>query len=997
MNQKDQQRMNNHNFQSQIFNELISNEIREVLLVSSLYNIFNLEEDGSLAAKLMNEYKGLNIGPAPRISGVSSAGEALSLMKRKKFDMALLVPNIGEMSVFELGREFKKINQNLPVILLVPFLKEIYAFQEKKLNNGDGIDKIFVWCGNPDLLLALIKNVEDHLNAEHDTQHANARIIMLVEDSTEYSSYFLPLIYKEIVQQTQSLLKVGLNEKQRLLTIQARPKVLLAQNYETAVELYEKYKSCLLCIISDAQFARKGKIDDAAGIELLSQVRKEDPHIPLLLMSSEPENNVRAGEIPSLFLNKNSKNLSKKIHHYFLEYLSFGDFVFRMSDGHEIDRAPNLLMLEKMLTTIPAESISYHADRNHFSNWLMARSEITLAMKFRTVKTSDFSDVEALRTYIISNIHAQRKWRQKGIVSDFDRNHFDSDVREFLKIGRGSLGGKARGLAFMSLLFQRYGEIQNKYPGINIKIPKTLVICTDVFESFVADNDLQVFAGYGFNDEEVTEAFLNAEMPAWIVRMFETYLSQVKFPLAVRSSSQLEDFHFQPSAGLYSTYMIPNNHPELSTRLSQLIKAVKLVFASTYYEDPKVFTRNTSIKSFHEMMGVIIQEVAGVEYGDFFYPAVSGVVQSYNFYPFSYMKPEEGIAHIALGLGKTVMEGEKCLRFSPKYPNVIPQFSSVQDILENAQRYFYALKIRDYPEDLNFHKYSNLEKRELDDAKDESPVKFLSSTYIPDEDRIRDTWYIDGPKVITFAQLLNHKSNQIPKLLSELMELGSRSMGCPVEIEFSVNIYPEENRKWDFHFLQIRPMAAHKERFKVQITDTDVQKAICRSTLALGNGINETISDIVYVKPDIFSSEETVRIAGEINKINAQLLKENRTYLMIGPGRWGASDRWLGIPVKWHNISGVGAIIELRNEKINADPSQGSHFFHNITSLGITYITVNEITGQKPGGFSDYFDWQWIASIPAVSETTFIRHVRLAKPVTIKIDGKTSQCVIIRP
>ena len=971
-----------------LYHELMSIKVREILLVSSPYDAFIMEEDGSLASRIINEYSGLNLSHPPRVTRTSSPHDALTLLRMRKFDMVLTTPHLEEMDAFTLGLKAKRINPGLPVILLAHSLRGIYPLSGNK--NYEGIDKIFIWSGNSDLLLAMVKNAEDHLNVDTDTRKAMVRVLLLVEDSPVYYSSFLPLIYKEIVRQTQAVLKVGLNEEHRLLTMRGRPKILLATNYEEAVKLCQKFRDFLFGIISDTRIPKNGKIDDRAGLLLLSQIRKEVPDLPLLLMSSESTNREKADQIPAVFLDKNSRHLLSEIRDFFLTHLGFGDFVFRMPDGTEIDRASDLRILEEKVSQVPDESICYHAEHNHFSNWIMARSEISLATKFRAVQASDFCNPSEMREYIITNIRAVRKLRQKGVVARFKADHFDPYVSDFLKIGRGSLGGKARGLAFMSAVFEQNQELHEKYPEVNIRIPKTLVVCTDGFESFVTQNRLEPFAKENFTDEEVAEGFLKADIPEWLVRDLEAFVAKVKIPLSIRSSSLLEDAQFQPYAGLYQTYMIPNNHPDPSVRLQHLITAIKLVYASTYYESPKAFSRSTSNQPQAEAMAVIIQQLSGRRYGDYYYPAISGVAQSHNFYPVSHMKPEEGIAHIALGLGKTVVEGERTLRFSPKYPNIMPQFSTVKDILANSQRYFYALRINNYPEDPKNWKDSNLQKREIDDAENEFPVRTLASTYVPDEDRIRDTGHIPGPKVMTFAQVLKYGIFPLPNILSDLLSLGRKGMGCPVEIEFSVDLSTDKKQKSDFFFLQIRPMVADEERFSVEITPEEFERAFCRSIQALGNGKNEKIADIVYVKPDVFETSATVQIAKEIGQINGGLFKEKRPYLLIGPGRWGSADRWLGIPVQWRHISGVGAIIELRNEKLKADPSQGSHFFQNITSLGIDYITVTEGPESE-----DHFDWKWVTSLPAVQETPFLRHVRVKKPLIIKIDGRKSQCVII--
>ncbi len=971
-----------------VFHELMAVKIREILLISSPYDAYIMEEDGRLASKIINEYRGLNLSQPPRVTRTSSAYAALEYLNERKFDMVIATPHLEEMDPFSLGLEIKKTKPDLPVILLAHSMRSI---SPPPVEGGklEGVDKIFIWSGISDFLLALVKNAEDLLNVDFDTRLASVRVLILVEDSPLYYSSFLPVIYKEIVRQTQAVLEVGLNEEHRLLTMRARPKILLASNFEEAMELYKKYQPYLFGIISDARFPKGDKLEDDAGHLLLSQIRKEIPDLPLLLLSSDPENKEKADAVPAIFLDKNSPNLLAEIHDFFMNHLGFGDFVFRMPDGTEVARASDLREMEKKLAWVPEESLWYHARRNHFSNWIMARSEIALASAFRAVQASEFADIEEMRHYIISNIHAVRKWRQRGVVAKFQAQHFDPDVSDFLKIGQGSLGGKARSLAFMSALLQQNPSIYEKYKDIHIEIPSTLVISTEGFESFVAQNRLQRFALEDFPDREVAEAFLRAKMPPWLEKELEAYLSQVQYPLSVRSSSLLEDAQFQPYAGLYQTYMIPNNDPDPSVRLRQLIAAVKLVYASTHYEGPKAFSKSTSAQPQEEEMAVIIQRLTGEEYGDFFYPAVSGVAQSQNYYPVSPMKREDGIAYIALGLGKTVVEGERALRFSPRHPRVTPQFSTVDDILNNAQRFFYALRIRNYPQELRFDEHSNLERREVDEAESEFPVRALASTYVPEEHRIRDSGYLSGPKIMTFAAILKYHQFPLAPLLSDFIDLGRGAMGCPVEIEFSLNLGTAEHPKKDFHFLQMRPMAADQERFVVKITAQEKREALCYSTQALGNGRNDQMADIVYVKPADFRAEATLEIVQEISRLNAGLLKEKRPFLLVGPGRWGSADRWLGIPVQWRDISGVGAIVEMRNEQLRADPSQGTHFFQNITALGIHYLTVTE-------GSDDFFDWKWVDSLPASQETTFLRHVRVEQGLLLKIDGRSSECVILR-
>ncbi|PKN30117.1 MAG: phosphoenolpyruvate synthase/pyruvate phosphate dikinase [Deltaproteobacteria bacterium HGW-Deltaproteobacteria-21] len=964
------------------YHELMGLKIREILLVSSPYDAFLLEEDVSLASRIIHEYSGLNLSQPPRVTRVSSPREAIRMLSQKAFDMAITMPHLDESDPFAFGLDMKRVRPNMPVILLAHSLKGIYPVQEGC--DRSGIDRIFLWSGSSDLLLALIKNAEDRLNIDQDTRKAKVRVLLLVEDSPAYYSLFLPLIYREVVRQTQAVLEGGLNEEHRLLTMRARPKILLAVNFEEAMEYYEKFRPYLFGIISDARFPMKNRMEDHAGYLLLKQVHREIPDLPLLLMSANPSNRNKAEEIPAVFLDKNSLKLHSEIRDFFLRYLGFGDFVFRMPDGREVGRASTLRELQEKVAVMPEESLWYHAKRNHFSNWIMARAEIALASLFREVQASWFSGTEELREYIISSIRASRKWHQRGVVAQFHPGSYDPEINDFVKIGQGSIGGKARSLAFMADLLGKDPSIHKNYQGVDIEIPKTLVITTDGFESFTGQNRLHHFAVDDSPDHVIAEAFLKAEMPGWISRELASYLSMIRYPLSVRSSSLLEDAQFQPYAGLYETFMIPNNHPDPAVRLEELVAAVKLVYASTYYQGPKAFSRSVSLQPQEEKMAVVIQQLAGENYGDYFYPAVSGVAQSYNYYPIPPMKREEGIAHIALGLGKTVMEGERTLRFSPRYPGKLHQFSSVDDILRNAQRFFYALKIRNSHAQPGFQ----LTRREVDEAESEFPVKTLAGTYVIEEHRIRDTGHMPGGKVLTFAPILKYDLFPLSPLLCDLLEKGRMGMGAPVEIEFSVNPGTAENPKKEFFFLQMRPMAAGHGLFEVKIEPHEIQKSFCYSTQALGNGRNDRIADIVYVRKSEFRADATVQIAHEIGLLNAHLVKENRPYLLVGPGRWGSADRWLGIPVQWTDISGVGAMIELRDEQLKAEPSQGTHFFQNITSLGIHYITVTE-------GSRDFFRWEWVDSLPAFKETRFLRQVRLEKGMTIKIDGRTSEGIIL--
>ncbi|WP_373498585.1 PEP/pyruvate-binding domain-containing protein [Desulfococcus sp.] len=965
-----------------VFHDLMSVKVNDILLVSTPYDAFIMEEDGSLATKIIHEYRGLNLSRPPRITKAFSADEALTLMNRAAFDLVIIMPNLEDMDTQLLAGKIRAIRPELPVILLAHSPTDI----EEDAEACRMIDNRFVWSGNSDLLLALVKSVEDSLNVEADTRSAMVRVLILVEDSPLYRSFFLPLIYKVVVRQTLSVLEDSLNEEHRLLKMRARPKILVAENYEEAMALFERFEPYVFGVMSDTRFSMDCRITPDAGFMLLRKIKERVPYLPLLLLSAEPENRARAEALQAVFIDKNSPNLNAEIEDFFRTYLGFGDMIFMTADRSEVGRAGTLGEMEQVLARVPDEPIAYHAERNHFSNWLMARSEIHLASRFGKVRASEFATVDEMRQYIISNIHRLRQCRQKGMVIQFSERRFDPDIMDFVKIGKGSLGGKARGLAFIYNLLHRSPEIRRRYPDVNIVIPRTLVIATDGFEAFVARNELDASKICNCADDEIRSRFLAGEFPEELAGDLASFLAKVKGPLSVRSSSLLEDAQVQSSAGLYKTVMIPNIHDDFAVRLAHLLTAVRLVYASTFFERPLAFARGVSKQFQEDSMAVIVQELAGGRYGDFFYPAISGTAQSRNFYPVGAMTPEDGIVRIGLGLGMIIEDGEAALRFSPRFPAILPQFSTVEDILANAQRYFYALRVGSVPEPLDLVRETTVERREIHDAVDEFPVRRLVSTYVPGENRIRDSAGAPGPKVLTFASVLKHRVFPLPGMLADLLELARKGMGCPVEIEFSVHL--EESGRHTFFFLQLRPMSSNEEFQDVAITRAEIDAAFCCSSHAMGHGRNRRMADIVFVKPEGFDPAATREIAREIGEVNAVLAAEGRPYLLAGPGRWGSADPWLGIPVGWREISGVGAMIEMRDGRVNADPSYGSHFFQKITSRGIHYITL------EPGN-DDFLDLGRLKGKARVTETRFLRHIRLQEPFLLKNDGKRSRCILM--
>lgn len=969
-----------------VFHELMAKKVNDILLISSPYDAFIMEEEGRLAERIIHEYRGLNLSRPPMLTRVSTAQDAMALLASKHFDLVITMPQVDDTDAAELARTIKSRFPELPIILMAHNTNR--QLLERAPAGSTPIDSTYIWQGNSDLLLALIKSIEDTWNVSYDTQRARVRVILLVEDSPAFRSFFLPLLYKEIVTQTQAAMEESLNDEHRIFRMRARPKVLVADNYESALALYHDYKPFLLSIFSDTRFAQGGRIDDQAGVNLLRKIRTEKQDLPLLLMSSERRNRQLALDIPAVFLDKNSSDLSNDIRHFFKQFLGFGDFIFRLPNGNEIARASNLREMEMVLPTIPDASMAYHAERNHFSSWLMARSEVMLASRLKPVKVSDFSSPKALNQYLVECLNARRKGRQRGIITAVTNGNYDP-VADFIKIGKGSLGGKARGLAFMASQLKAHADSIKNRDKLEVRVPKTLVLSTDCFDAFTRTHRLRDFAAGDFADREVMAAFTKPNLPEDLRSVLASFLDQARYPLAVRSSSLLEDAQFQPFAGLYKTYMLPNNHADLNTRLRRLEQAIKLVYASTYYKAPKAYARSTAHRTEDEQMAVVVQQLTGKVAGNHFYPALSGVAQSFNYYPLAHLRPEQGIAHLAMGLGKIVVEGGIALRFSPKFPQFLPQFSTVDDILQNSQRFFYALKLKDFPPELGIDENDTLDRLDVDAHGDHSAVQWLASTYSIADHRIRDGLQPSGHPVLTFANVLKYGAIPLADCLSELLTIGRRGMGCPVEIEFAVDGATTGSQRPNLDLLQIRPMAITAGRMMdVEVTSQDVENAILYSEQALGNGQSEDIADIVFVDPQTFDPSQTTVIASEIGKFNQTFIDSGKKYLLIGPGRWGSADRWLGIPVRWNDISEVGAMVETTAASLKADPSQGSHFFHNITSLGISYITISD-DGR------DFLDWQWLAAAKRVSRSQYLVHSRPDQALTIKVDGRQSRAVVL--
>ena len=971
-----------------LFHELMAWKVREILLVSTPYDAWILEEDGRLSERINNEYRGLNLSHPPRLTWASTAEKALLELDKKHYDMVITMPRTADMDAVDFAEAVKRKGLGIPVILISHSVAlDPAAFIDPARPRV--IDRAYVWTGNTDLLVAVVKSEEDRRNAERDVELAGVRILLFIENSPLHLSSILPILYKEVVSQTRKVLEGRLNEEHRLLAMRARPKILVAETYEEAVPLFQRFEDNILGVISDVEFPRNGALDPDAGIDFLKMIRRERFDIPLLLTSVDSKNEAKAREASPTFafINKTSPRLHEELHDFFIHSLSFGDFIFRTPDGEEVGRASDLRELEQLLRTVPAESLRFHAQRNDFSRWLFTRTEIMLGSMLRDINAEKFEDIEEMREFLVRLIYAHRRSRQQGVVVDFAADEFDM-MTDFFKIGQGSLGGKARGLAFLAWLLRDNRDLRKKYKDVRLGIPQTFVVTTEIFDEFIENNELGYLAEEGRSDGEISARFLEATFPPAAKDDLRALLAQVRYPLAVRSSSLLEDAQFQAYAGLYRTYMLPNEHANLDKRLQHLIYAIKLVYASTYFEGPKAFSRRIGRRIEEEKMAVVLQRLVGERFDDYFYPSISGVGQSYNYYPFDRMRPEDGIATIVLGLGKAVVDGERALRFCPRYPHILPQRSSVKDILENAQRFFYALKMGEDYHVLDISGSENLVQREISDAADEAPVQYLASTYIPAEQRIRDTTMVPGYRVITFANVLKYKQFPLADILSDFLAIGQKGMGAPVEVEFAVNLALTQEESSEFAFLQLRPMTARAELGAVDISPDERERAVCYSRHALGNFTNQSIRDIVFVKPEAFHVSKTIQIKEEISRINAHLVKADRTYMLIGPGRWGTADRWLGVPVRWADISGVGAIVEAVYDDFRVEPSQGSHFFHNITTQGISYVNIFDHDDE-------FIDWDWLRSLPVVEETEYVANVRLKRPMTMKVDGRSHQCVLL--
>jgi len=968
------------------FQDLMKYRVRDILLVSSQYDSFILSEDGSFYESLLDEYIGLGLTHIPGLTRVSSGKEAVRLaMEPNRFDLIMCSLRVADMHAVDLARQIKQVGVDTPIVLLTYDSREL-----SQLTRSGGIDifdKVFVWQGDFRIFLAIIKFIEDRMNIEHDTNLVGVQSIIVVEDSVKFYSSYLPLIYTAVLEHTADLLSEGINPSHKLLRMRARPKIILCSNYEEAWQYFETYHENVLGVISDIEFPRGGEFDPEAGFRLARAVRKSHADIPVLLQSRDVANKARAEELGVSFLLKGSAVLLHELKRYMVRHFGFGDFVFRLPDGTVVGRANDLRTLEEQLEVVPVESIAYHGERNHFSSWLKARTEFLLAYKLRPVKLSDYPTAEDVRQHLIKSLREHRRAQQRGSIVDFDPDTFDQRAT-FARIGGGSLGGKARGLGFAGSLIETYG-VEDSLPGVKISVPPSIIIGTSVFEQFLEENDLWNLAIRSKDDDVILERFLEARFPEMVTEALSAFLSSVKVPLSVRSSSLLEDSQFMPFAGVYETFMIANNHQDPSVRLDRLVDTVKRVYASTFSQAAKTYIMSTPYRLEEEKMAVIVQKLVGSRHGNRFYPDFSGVARSYNFYPIKPMNAEDGIASVALGLGKQVVEGGATVRFCPKYPRHLVQFSGVEETLKYSQKEFFALSLPD-PDD-GREGGLDLEEHGLGVAEEDGALVAVGSTYSLQNHAIYDGVSRPGVRVVTFAPILKNDLFPLPEILSRLLSLGQRGMSGAVEIEFAVTLKPAGGGPAEFYLLQMRPMVIDQELERLSIMETHPSDLVCQSTSVLGTGAINDIHDVVFVDRDRFNRGESVRVARDVRALNMDLLRTKTPYVLIGVGRWGSADPWLGIPVRWEDISGARVIVEGGMKDVKVTPSQGTHFFQNITATRVGYITVNS------EGKGSFIDWEWLSQQPPTRERGCVRHVHFDKPIRVIMDGHRNKAVIIKP
>ncbi|PKP21959.1 MAG: phosphoenolpyruvate synthase [Bacteroidetes bacterium HGW-Bacteroidetes-21] len=977
-----------YTFSDTSFDKLMQKRIYKVLLVCNAYDSFMLEEDGRIDEKVFNEYYSLNLRYPPMFLQANTIRDAYRIMEEDSIDLIITMLTVESVIAFKLAKDIKSKYPNKPIVVLTPFSREVSLMLEKE--DVSAIDYVFCWLGNTDILLAIIKLIEDQMNLKLDVEDSGVQAILLVEDSVRYYSSYLPNIYKIVFQQSKRSMTEGVNEHQRMMVMRGRPKIILATNYEQAITLFKRYKDNLIGVISDISFKREGLKDAQAGIKICKEIRAQDPFMPFLLQSSDIENAQIAKELGVVFLNKYSKSLSIELRNYIITHLAFGDFIFRDPDTlQEICRATDLRSLQEKILKVPDRCIEFHVKQNHFSKWMNARALFSIARMLKYLTYDYFNSIDEVRSFIYDVIDTYRQYRGKGVIAKFEGKNFD-EYYNFSRVGEGSVGGKARGLAFIDMLIKKY-NLSDKYPNVLISIPRTVVLSSDVFDEFMENNNLYKVALSQADDQEILQAFVSARLPSQVLQELYAFISIANNPIAIRSSSKLEDSHYQPFAGVYSTYMIPCLKNDSKGAIKLLTEAIKSVYASVFFKSSKAYMTATSNVIDEEKMGIILQEVCGTKQDNYFYPTFSGVARSINFYPIPPETPKDGIVNIAYGLGKYIVNGGQTMMFSPMYPKKVIQLSSPETAMRDAQKQFYALDLNPDTFTPSVDDGINIALLDIKKVFEKPSSRFLLSTYDYQNNVLRDGYYEGGMKVLTFAGILNHNVFPLADILNELLSLTQREIGNPVEIEFAVNLDVPKGQPYSFSYLQVRPIVENKEIVDIDIKEFKEEDVLIFSKSSLGNGIINNVCDFVYVRPDSFKPANTLKIAEQIEVINNQMIAEDKNYVLVGPGRWGSSDPWLGIPVKWSQISNARVIVESGLNNFRIDPSQGTHFFQNLTSFRIGYFTINTYINDG------IYDVEFLDKCPSVFENEYVRHVRFSEPLSIMIDGKKNMGIIKKP
>ncbi|MCF7858712.1 MAG: hypothetical protein K9N07_05230 [Candidatus Cloacimonetes bacterium] len=975
---------NKFKFGEDYFHELMKRKVHNILLVSTFYDAYIFEQDGRLSEQIYGEYMQLNLSTAPRITSVPTGAQALDLLETGQFDLIITMMRIGDITPFKLSKRVKAKFPDLPILLLINISNDV-GMIDKESEEMKYLDNVFSWNGDSKIFLAMIKYVEDKWNVKNDTEIGNVRVIILVEDSIHFYSMFHPILYSEILKQTQRLISEELNDINKRSRMRGRPKVLLCHTYEEAISLYEQYEDHVIAVISDIRFYYQGKIHPKAGLKLIRHIKKHNADCPILLQSSEIENEEDAVKLGVGFLYKKSKTLLHDLHNFIINNLGFGDFVFRDKNGNEVDRANLLKTFGKKLKSVPEESLVYHHRRNHFSAWLVAHGEFNFAKRVKNIKIEDFKNVSQFRKTLIRIFEEVKKVGTQGKIIHFEKNSLDIDAG-IIRLAEGSFGGKGRGIAFLNSLFVAM-DLESKYDNVNVKIPRTFIVGTSEYDKFIESNRLNSSQLSNKTDQQIKEKFITCELSKELNKILSDFTKRIKYPIAIRSSGLLEDSQSQPFAGIYETYMLPNNNKNSKIRLVQIQNAIKLVFASVFLEKARKYLESINYTLEEEKMAVIIQECVGEEVDGYYYPSISGVGQSYNFYPPADMKHSDGIAALAVGLGRVVVDGESVMRFCPKYPRI--DLMKPADMVANTQKYFYAVDFSYKEQDIITNEDSFIKKIDISNDYLEKHFKQLTSVWDYQNNRFLEGNIASGPRVLTFRNLLYYNKIPLAEILRDLLEIGEVSFGVPVEIEFAVEFKKGRNKHHaEFNLLQVRPLSVNRENIKVKLDTLNRNELLMLTSKGMGNGVFKNIKDIVYIDPDKFDNTQTMQIVDEISQINNHLQRVQREFILIGPGRWGTRDRFLGIPVRWEQINKARIIVEASLKNFSVEASQGSHFFHNLVAMNACYFTVSHTSDI------DFIDWDWLKLQPSKQKGKYVFHVILEHPIVVKTDGKTGYATV---